>query len=67
MSSNDIKTNLKDHKKFHHKQTGKHSLLLIFYLFISWAIVVGLLISLLANLPNSSKTFVIFITSEVVK
>jgi len=65
MSSNDIKTNLKDRNEANsHKETAKHSLLLSLYIFILWVIGIGLLLSLLASLPSSPHTFVIFIIKE---
>ena len=54
--SNDNKTNLKaDHGAHNHTQPPKRGLLLSFFIFISWVIGIGLLISLIACQPVNAK------------
>ncbi|MEN2752308.1 hypothetical protein AAIR29_11780 [Psychrobacter sp. FBL11] len=56
MSSNDTKTNPKaDHGQHNDKQTDERSLLLSLLIFISWVMIIGLLLSLVAYTQASPK------------
>lgn len=54
--TNDKRNNLKaDHKAHSRKQVGKLGLLLSFIVFMTWVIIIGLFISLIACQPIQAK------------